>query len=173
MNWYKNFIHGEELKRYEKHIDEQFNKVQNSIKGESTILLQESLAGVCEHYCSSDCFYKSSEISTAGFAKNKTNGRKKLIWIIGIPIVISVSVLLAFFFNFILSILRKKVKLLPAKCTAPGKFFCEQTDFCLFCRHPAPLDRGKMVCYTFDHRSGRKPGMGRQQPAAFPSKHIF
>jgi hypothetical protein len=30
-----------------------------------------------------------------------------------------------FFFNFILSILRKKVKLLPAKCTAPGKFFCE------------------------------------------------
>lgn len=53
LNWYKNFIHGEELKRYEKHIDEQFNKVQNSIKGESTILLQESLAGVCEHYCSS------------------------------------------------------------------------------------------------------------------------
>ena len=102
LNWYKNFIHGEELKRYEKHIDEQFNKVQNSIKGESTILLQESLAGVCEHYCSSDCFYKSSEISTAGFAKNKTNGRKKLIWIIGIPIVISVSVLLAFFIPFIL-----------------------------------------------------------------------
>ena len=79
----------------------------------------------------------------------------------------------ALFFNFILSILRKKVKLLPAKCTAPGKFFCEQADFCLFCRHPAPLDRGKMVCYTFDHRSGRKPDTGGQQPAAYPSKHIF
>lgn len=30
-----------------------------------------------------------------------------------------------------------------------------------------------MVCYTFDHRSGRKPDTDGQQPAAFPSKHIF
>ena len=30
-----------------------------------------------------------------------------------------------------------------------------------------------MVCYTFDHRSGRKPDTGGQQPAAFHSKHIF
>ena len=79
----------------------------------------------------------------------------------------------ALFFNFILSILCKKVKLLPAKCTAPGKFFCKKTDFCLFCRHPAPLDRGKPVCYTFDYCSGRKPGTGGQQPAASPASNIF
>jgi hypothetical protein len=30
-----------------------------------------------------------------------------------------------------------------------------------------------MVCYTFDHRSGRKPDMGGQQPAAYPSKQYF
>ena len=30
-----------------------------------------------------------------------------------------------------------------------------------------------MVCYTFDHRSGRKPDTGGQQPAAFPRKQYF
>ena len=30
-----------------------------------------------------------------------------------------------------------------------------------------------MVCYTFDHRSGRKPDTGGQQPAVFPRKQYF
>ena len=30
-----------------------------------------------------------------------------------------------------------------------------------------------MVCYTFDHRSGRKPDTGGQQPAAYPRKQYF
>ena len=30
-----------------------------------------------------------------------------------------------------------------------------------------------MVCYTFDHCSGRKPDTGGQQPAAYPSKQYF
>lgn len=104
LDWYENtMVDNESLKNYKNHIDDQMNKVLEQIKGENLILLQESLVGVCEHYCSKDCYYKNSEISTAGFAINTNSKNKGLIWLIGIPIIIGIAILFAFLIHFIIS----------------------------------------------------------------------
>lgn len=102
LDWYENtIIEDETLEKYKNHIDEQMDKVVNYVEGENIILLQESLEGICDHYCSENCFY--SEISTAGFAINTNSTSKDFMWLIRIPIIIGSAVLLAFLIHFIIS----------------------------------------------------------------------
>lgn len=95
LDWYKAFMPNEEADDYLKHIEEQMEVVQKSIKGQSTLDLRVGPSSFCDHFLSSDCFYSSSDHSTAGFAVVRKKS-KRVLWLLGIPLVITFSVIFSF-----------------------------------------------------------------------------
>lgn len=114
LDWYKTFISDEDVAKYKIHISEQLEKIDNNLKQLETIRLNELPAGVCQHFLTKECYYHNNEISTAGFATNNKPKHLNLLWAIGIPVVIIVSVL---FSSVIYSILNKYK--IPSKEIAP------------------------------------------------------
>jgi len=102
VDWYNHFLNDSEIEEYKNHITAQYDKFEKSLSGIDSIVLQDSFLGICDHYCTNDCYYYNSEISTAGFAKNKRMGKRRLVWILGIPLIITVSVVLAFLIHILL-----------------------------------------------------------------------
>ena len=102
LDWYKTFISNEDYLEYEKHINELLKKVEHNLKEQEVIHLKELPASVCEHFFAEECYYRHNEISTAGFATSKKSNRLNLLWVIGIPAVICVSIIFSFIIHAIL-----------------------------------------------------------------------
>lgn len=114
LDWYKTFMTDEESLRYECHLMDQLNKIENFLKTQDTINLNRLSAMNCQHFLTKDCYYHTDKISTAGFANTNTSRKLNLLWVIGIPVVIGIAVLFSF---GIYSVLNKYS--IPAKDIAP------------------------------------------------------
>ncbi len=114
LDWYKSFMSDVESLNYENHLLEQFEKIENNIKAQETIRLKELPAGVCQHFLTKECYYHDNEISTAGFATINKPKHINLLWVIGIPAVIVVSIL----FSFVIHSILNKYKI-PSEDIAP------------------------------------------------------
>lgn len=107
LSWYSSFLIPVKIEDYQKHIDNLITSIKTNLNPDEKIRLNILPIGTCEHYMTTQCFYKSNEISTAGFAKNNTTKSINLTWIIGIPLVI----IFAFAFTFLLFVLLEKFKM--------------------------------------------------------------
>lgn len=107
LSWYSSFLIPAKIEDYQKHIDNLITSIKTNLNPDEKIRLNVLPIGTCEHYMTTQCFYKSNEISTAGFAKNNTTKPINLTWIIGIPLVI----IFAIVFTFLLFVLLEKFKM--------------------------------------------------------------
>lgn len=107
LSWYSSFLIPAKIEDYQKHIDNLITSIKTNLNSDEKIRLNILPIGTCEHYMTTQCFYKSNEISTAGFAKNNTTKSINLTWIIGIPLVI----IFAIAFTFLLFVLLEKFKM--------------------------------------------------------------
>jgi len=107
LSWYSSFFIPAQIEDYQNHIDNLIAKIKANLNPDEKIRLNILPIGTCEHYMTAQCFYKSNEISTAGFAKNNTTKHINLTWIIGIPLVI----IFAIAFTFLLFVLLEKFKM--------------------------------------------------------------
>lgn len=99
--WYATFLEADTIAEYQKHIDELLENIKDTLQPNEKMKLNVLPIGTCDHYMSTQCFYKANDISTAGFAKNITKSNTNLTWIIGIPLVI----VFAIAFTFVLFLL--------------------------------------------------------------------
>lgn len=107
LSWYSSFLISAKIEDYQKHIDNLITSIKTNLNPDEKIRLNILPIGTCEHYMTTQCFYKSNEISTAGFAKNNTTKSINLTWIIGIPLII----IFAIAFTFLLFVLLEKFKM--------------------------------------------------------------
>lgn len=107
LSWYSSFLIPAKIEDYQKHIDNLITSIKTNLNPDEKIRLNVLPIGTCEYYMTTQCFYKSNEISTAGFAKNNTTKTISLTWIIGIPLVI----IFAIAFTFLLFVLLEKFKM--------------------------------------------------------------
>lgn len=107
LSWYTSFLIPPQIENYQNHIDNLISTIKNNLNPDKKIRLNVLPLGTCEHYMTTKCFYKSNEISTAGFAKINTTKSINLTWIIGIPLVI----IFAIAFTFLLFVLLEKFKM--------------------------------------------------------------
>lgn len=113
ISWYMSFLNEKEKKEYAKHINDLLNSVRQKLELDKTIKLQVRPISTCEYYMTTQCFYKTNDVSTAGFAKNVTKS-VNLIWILGIPIIIAFSIAVTFLIFIILNKLN-----IPTESIAP------------------------------------------------------
>lgn len=113
ISWYMSFLNEKEKKEYAKHINDLLNSVKQKLELDKTIKLQVRPISTCEYYMTTQCFYKTNDVSTAGFAKNVTKS-VNLIWILGIPIIIAFSIAVTFLIFIILNKLN-----IPTESIAP------------------------------------------------------
>lgn len=107
LSWYSSFLNSDEIEDYKKHIEALLSGIKQKLDPDEKIRLNILPIGTCEHYMTSQCFYKSNEISTAGFVKINTKKSTYLTWVLGIILVIVVAVIL----TFILFLLLKKFEI--------------------------------------------------------------
>lgn len=99
--WYATFLGADTIVEYQKHIGELLENISGTLQPNEKMKLNVLPIGTCDHYMSTQCFYKANDISTAGFAKNTAKSNTNLTWIIGIPLVI----VFAIGFTFVLFLL--------------------------------------------------------------------
>ena len=103
IDWYSEFMNQEEISDYKEHINEQLNKIKESIKDKQVIELNSIGSKECEYYLSEKCQYNSIKMSTAGFAPTSSSRPKKILKIISIPAIIILSLALSVGTYFILN----------------------------------------------------------------------
>lgn len=95
INWYMAFMTEDEIREYEKHIQNQEKLLNEQIKNRDVIKLISNTNTVCDHYMSNNCYYNNSR-STAGYVKSPLKRSIRILKIISIPLVIFIAVLLSF-----------------------------------------------------------------------------
>lgn len=105
--WYATFLETAAIVEYQKHIDELLENIKNTLRTNEKLKLNVLPVGTCEHYMSVQCFYKTNDVSTAGFAKSSNKKNTNLTWIVGIPLIIVCAIA----FTFVLFLLINKFNL--------------------------------------------------------------
>lgn len=105
ITWYATFLSLDAIEDYKKHINDLLDNIEVSLNPDEKMQLDSLPIGTCEYYMSTHCFYRYSDISTAGFAKNTAHKHINLNWIIGIPLIILFAIVFTFVLFFLLNML--------------------------------------------------------------------
>lgn len=103
--WYTTFLESDAIVEYQKHIDDLIEDIKAALHPDKKMRLSFLPIGTCEHYMSTHCFYKTNDISTAGFAKSITKKNTNLTWIVGIPLVIVFAIAFTFMLFLLINML--------------------------------------------------------------------
>lgn len=95
LSWYA-LVDVENKENYEKHINQQFEEIEKSLKTAEVELTIQNPA--CKFFQAPDCHY----YSTAGFILNEENPKNRPMLLLAIPIIIIIAFVLTYFLYFLL-----------------------------------------------------------------------
>lgn len=93
LDWYGNFMNADEIKTYNNHLLEQLKGIKKNLQQSTDISLRGTTTHNCDHYMSNECFYKTENLSTAGYAPTVNKKTPMILGAIGIPLIILLSML--------------------------------------------------------------------------------